>query len=219
MKAIEQQRITKEDQVKSNTEQSTGRGARTRRTRAGRARRLIMVGGTLVAAMVVASAFLVGSGAVFTSTSANPSNVFTAGTLTHSNSKAGAAILTASLMKPGDVKTGTVTIQNTGDLSGDFGLSMLKTADVAGPNGGRLFNVLKLKIDDGATNVYDGNLKDFPSSATPLALGTYAPNDSHTYTFTVTFPDGGVPGSNSTGDNAYQGSSTTVEFNWTAVQH
>ena len=88
-------------------------------------------------------------------------------------------------------------------------------ADVPGSNGGSLFNVLKLKVDDGATNIYNGNLKDFTSKA----LGTFAPNDTHTYTFTITFPDGGVPGGNTTGDNAYQGSSTTAEFDWTAVQH
>jgi spore coat-associated protein N len=180
-----------------------------------RRRRLIAAGGILVATLVLASAFLVGSGAAFTSTSANPANVFTAGTLTHSNDKANAAILTASLMKPADVKTGTVTIKNTGSLSGDFTLEMAKTADVPGSNGGSLFNVLKLKIDDGATTVYNGNLKDFTSKL----LGTYASNDTHTYTFTITFPDGGLPGGNTTGDNAYQGSSTTVEFDWTAVQH
>jgi hypothetical protein len=122
-------------------------------------------------------------------------------------------------MKPGDVRTGTVTIQNTGDLSGDFNLSMVKTADVPGANGGSLFDALSLKIDDGTNTVYDGDLEDFPSSPTPLALETFAPGESHTYTFTVTFPDGGTPESNSTGDNAYQGSSTTVEFDWTAVQH
>jgi spore coat-associated protein N len=178
-------------------------------------RRFIVAGGILVATLVLASAFLVGSGAVFTSTSANPTNVFTAGTLTMSNDKASAAILTASLMKPTDVKTGTVTIKNTGDLSGDFTLAMSKTADLAGANGGSLYGVLKLKIDDGTTNVYNGNLKDFASKT----LGTFAPNESHTYTFTVTFPDGSTPGGNTTGDNAYQGSSTTVEFDWTAVQH
>jgi spore coat-associated protein N len=180
-------------------------------------RKLIIVGGMIVAILVLASAFLVGSGAVFTSTSANPSNVFTAGVLTHTNSKDAAAILTASLMKPGDVKTGTVIIQNTGDLSGDFTLAVVKTADVAGTNAGagHLYNVLKLKVEDGATVVYNGNLKDFTSAA----LGTWAPSASHTFNFTVTFPEGGTPGSNITGDNIYQGSTTTVEFDWTAVQH
>ena len=180
-------------------------------------RKLIAAGGLLAATVVLASAFLVGSGAVFTSSSANPSNVFTAGVLTHSNSKDAAAILTASLMKPTDVKTGTVTIKNTGDLAGDFTLSMTKTADVAGTNAGagHLYNVLQLKVEDGSTVVYSGALSAFTSAS----VGTYAAGDTHTYTFTVTFPNGGTPGSNITGDNVYQGSTTTVEFDWAAVQH
>jgi spore coat-associated protein N len=201
--------------MSSSTVQPLSRRARVRTTRARRSRRFLMLGGSLVATLIIASAFLVGSGAVFTSTSANPSNVFTAGILTQTNSKAPGAILTASLMKPGDVKTGTVVIKNTGDLSGDFTATMAKTADTAGANGGSLFNVLKLKIEDGSTTLYNGNMKDF----TTQALGTYAANDTHTYTFTVTFPDGGTPASNTTEDNAYQGSSTTVSFTWTAVQH
>jgi hypothetical protein len=179
-------------------------------------RKMIAAGGLLAAGIVLASSFLVGSGAVFTTTSANPSNIFTAGVLTQSNSKDAAAILTASLMKPTDVKSGSVTIQNTGDIAGDFTLSMVKTADVAGTNAGagHLYNVLSLKIEDGATIVYNGRLDAFSSAS----LGTYAAGASHTYTFTVTFPNGGTPGSNTTGDNIYQGSTTTVEFDWTAVQ-
>ena len=50
-------------------------------------RKLIAAGGLLAATVVLASAFLVGSGAIFTSSSANPSNVFTAGVLNHSNGK------------------------------------------------------------------------------------------------------------------------------------
>src|SRR4029079_338597 len=74
----------------------------------------------------LAAAVTVGSGADFTSTSANPTNVFTAGTMTHSTSRAGAAILTAPLIRPGDTANGTVDIQNTGSLSGNF--SLAKTA-------------------------------------------------------------------------------------------
>ena len=40
-----------------------------------------------LAALLLAVSVVIGSGASFTSTSANPSNVFTAGNLSHSNSK------------------------------------------------------------------------------------------------------------------------------------
>ena len=55
-----------------------------------------------LATVLVAVGVTVASGASFTAQTANPSNTFTAGTLTMTNSKAGAAILTASNMKPGD---------------------------------------------------------------------------------------------------------------------
>jgi spore coat-associated protein N len=191
------------------------RNSERRRLIASRRRKFFAAAGLLAATIVLASAFLVASGADFTTSSANPANVFTSGKLTHTNS-APSAILSMSKMKPGDVQTGSVTIKNTGDLSGAFTLSMVKTDDVVATNAGagHLFDVLKLKIEDAGTVVYNGNLKDFTSKA----LGVYAAGDSHTYDFTVTFPNGGTPGSNTTGDNIYQGSSTTVEFDWAAVQ-
>jgi len=59
-------------------------------------RTLAALATTLVAVGITAA-----SGADFTATSANPGNTFATGTLTMSNSKAGAAILTASGIKPG----------------------------------------------------------------------------------------------------------------------
>src|SRR5581483_4263583 len=79
---------------------------------------LLALGGLMLVA-----ALAIGSGANFNSTSANPSNVFTAGTISHSNSKAGAAILTAANIVPGGSATGTVDIKNTGTASGTFTLA------------------------------------------------------------------------------------------------
>jgi len=172
-------------------------------------RRLIVAGGIVVAALVLASAVLVGSGAVFTATSANPDNVFTAGTLTMSNDKDNAAILALSNMKPGDIATGSVVIANTGSISGDFSLSMSKTSGTA-PSGGDIYDTLELTVMNGATVVYGGDLAGFTTAAN---AGTIAASDSNTYDFTVTFPDSGDDT-----DNVYQGSSTEVEFTWTAVQ-
>ncbi len=197
--------------------QPGSRRARAKRAKARKSRRRVLVGGALIAMLIIASAFLVGSGAIFTSTSANPGNVFTAGILTHSNSNAGGAILTAGPMKPGDTETGTVTIENTGDLSGNFSLAMVQTGGAAGTYGGYLYDVLDLTIEDTSTlvTVYSGKMNGFPMF---VALGTWAPNASHEYLFTVHFPDGGVPASGNSGDNLYQASSATVEFIWNAVQ-
>ena len=70
--------------------------------------------------LVLAAAALVASSASFTASSANPGNMFTAGTLTMSNSKANTAVVTAAQMMPGQTTSGGVTVTNTGDVSGDF---------------------------------------------------------------------------------------------------
>jgi len=168
-----------------------------------------------IAAVLLAASVVAASGANFTSTSANPSNTFTAGNLHQTNSKDGAAILTVTKMKPGDTQSGTVTITNDGDLGGTFTLVKTITANVPGANGGDLGTVLNLTIKDGATTVWTGKLG---AAMGTVALGAWAPAAAHTYDFTVAFPDGGTPGSNTTGDNSYKGSSITAQFTWTAVQ-
>lgn len=171
-----------------------------------------------LSALLIAGAVAVGSGANFTSQSANPGNVFTAGSLTQSNSKAGAAILTAAGMKPGATATGTVTISNTGSASGAFSLAESNPSHTDGPNGGNLLGNLNLTVTD-VTNastpvqVYTGKL----SALSSTSLGTWSASASHTYQFVVTFPDGGQPASATTGDNAYQGSAASVEFDWSAT--
>src|SRR4051794_15368001 len=73
---------------------------------------------------LIAVATAVGSGADFTARTANPSNTFSAGTLSMENSKDGTAILNADNLKPGgDPKTGVVDIKNTGSIDGAFTLT------------------------------------------------------------------------------------------------
>ena len=85
------------------------------------------------------------------------------------NSKDGAAILTAANMKPGDVATGTVDIQNTGSLGGTFSLnrSALTDSDSANPMSQKLNLVVKdcgdfasgtPTCDAGDPNKYSGTL-------------------------------------------------------------
>jgi spore coat-associated protein N len=176
----------------------------------------LAVGLPIVVLLILASAVL-SSGAVFTSSSANPANIFSAGNLRHTNSKDGAAVLTASKMKPGDTTQGTVTITNDGDVAGTFSLSTSNLSDTAGANGGKLSDVLKVKIVDQTSNttIYDGAIKSLPSGT---AAGAFAAGAAHTYQFTVTFPEGGTPGSATTGDNAYKTSSMSIQFDWTEVQ-
>jgi spore coat-associated protein N len=181
-----------------------------------RRRRIWLAVGIPLAVFAISGAAVLGSGAVFTSTSANPANVFTAGNLHHTNSTANAAILTASAMKPGDTAQGTVTIANDGSLAGTFSLATSNLTDTAGANGGKLSDDLQLQIVDQTTSttIYSGAIK----SVGTVAAGTYAAGASHTYQFTVTFPDGGTPSGATTGDNSYKSSSMSIEFDWTEVQ-
>lgn len=173
-----------------------------------------MLLGALVT-MLAAVGLAVGSGASFTSRSANPANTFSSGNLAQTNSQSG-AVLTASRIKPGDpASVGTVTITNSGDIAGSFTLSKANVADTAGPNGGQLSSKLNVLIQD-VTNaaspvqVYTGTVGAMGSQS----LGSFAAGASRTYKFSVTFPDGGTPASSTTGDNAYKGSSLTVDYAW-----
>ncbi len=166
----------------------------------------------------LAAAVTIGSGADFTSSTANPGNIVTAGTFSHTNSKDTAAIFTGSNLKPGDQVSGTVDITNTGSLAGTFSLAKTVTADTTAP-GNPFATKLTVVITDqtdptctvacAGTAVYTGSI----SAMGTVSLGSYAPAAVHRYRFVVTFPDGGSNGA----DNAYRGASTTVRYDWTAT--
>ena len=61
---------------------------------------------------------LVFSGASFTAGSANPANVFVAGSLSHSNDQSGRVMLAASGLTPGASNAGTMKLTNAGNVSG-----------------------------------------------------------------------------------------------------
>jgi spore coat-associated protein N len=153
-----------------------------------------------LSALVAAVAVAVGSSASFTASSANPSNTFAAGTLSILNSKEGLAVLTAS---------------NTGSLSGVFTLSRsgIVDSDGANPMSGMLDLVVKdcgdfssgtPTCDVGDPVKYTGTIAAMGSTA----LGTFVAGEKHRYQFVVTF--------NSGAGNAYQGDSSSVQFDWNA---
>lgn len=140
------------------------------------------------------------------------------GTFSHSNSRSGSPILTATGLKPGESRAGTVVIANDGTIPGSFTLSKSNLSDTPGPNGGALSGRLDLLVDDvtgpGApATVYSGKLAAMPARA----LGVLTAAQSRTYRFTVSFPDGGAPPGDNSGDNLYKGSSTSVRFDWTST--
>ena len=134
------------------------------------------------------------------------------GSLTLSNDKEGAAVLSLGGMRPGDSVTDTVTLGNTGTLDGDLSLATSNLVDTPGSGGGMLSGELDLRIRDvtvpaSPVVVYQGKI----DALTPVALGTLTAGAARVYEFRVFFPDAG-PGA----ENAYQGSAVSVQFDWSA---
>jgi hypothetical protein len=182
---------------------------------------------------LIAIATAVGSGADFTARTANPSNTFSAGSLSMENSKDGTAILNAANMKPGGApKTGVVDIKNTGSIGGVFTLSRDQltstdsnndnpapfTTKVAvgivdcgkfttanGPYG--QFDVTPTCGDGDDSTLYLGSLANQNS---PIGLGTYEPGDKHRYQF-----EGSLA---STAGNEYEGDSASARYVFDATQ-
>lgn len=154
---------------------------------------------------LAATAAAVGSGADFSSHSANPANTFSSGTLVQSNSKSGVAIVTGSNLKPGDVRSGEVTITNTGSLAGTFKLVESNASNAFGAGN------MTLKIDDvsGKTpvNVYSGDIGKVPAEG--IGLGSYAAGEARTYRFTTTFAQNAP--------NSDQAKVAKADYEWDAV--
>jgi spore coat-associated protein N len=165
--------------------------------------------------MLLAAAAVVGSGADFTASSANPSNTFASGTLSILNSEEGSAVLTATNLRPGGpAQTGEVDIKNSGSLSGAFTLKRSTPVDTGSTS--PLSQMLNITVvdcgDSAAPNCAGGQVKYSGTLAamTDTALGTYAANQEHRYRFTVQLDEDA--------DDDYQGGSSEVTFNFDAVQ-
>jgi spore coat-associated protein N len=182
---------------------------------------------------LLAVATAVGSGADFSARTANPSNTFSAGSLSMENSKDGTAILNATNMKPGDApQSGVVDIKNTGSIDGVFTLSrdQLTSSDasndnptpfatklavavvdcgkfttVNGPYGPDPFTPSCGDADD--STLYLGSLANQNS---PIALGTYEPGEKHRYELEASLA--------STAGDEYQGDGASARYVFDANQ-
>ncbi len=154
--------------------------------------------------LVIAALVVVFSFSLFGSSSANPGNMTASGIMEQDNSADGAAILTVENLLPGESGTGTVSITNVGDADGDFTLTASNLVDT--PATPAFSSTLTLTVTDGADSVYDGPL----SEMTTVDLGTWAADDQHDFTFTVTF--------DAASGNEFQDASSTVDFTWDATQ-
>lgn len=158
-----------------------------------------------LATLVAAGAVAIGSGATFTSSTANTISSVTSGTLTQTNSKADAAIFDLANIKPGDVVNGSLTITNTGSLPAAFSLTETTSTN------GFADNALTLTITNttSGTQVYNGNFGGL-ADGTKNPLGTVEPGVANSYTFSVKLA--------ATADNTQQGKSATAAYSWDSTQ-
>lgn len=148
-----------------------------------------------LATMAVAGAVTVGSGATWTASEPTTTSI-AAGMLEMS---ADGAQLNLVNLKPGDTRTGTLTISNTGTI--DANIAIQESGDTSsffvddnGTAGDTTDDVsdLQLTIQRGTTEIFDGNFLDFTNdltdvtgSAPLLAADPQGTEDETTFTFTV----------------------------------
>ncbi len=174
-----------------------------------------------VAALAVALASVgvaVGSSASFTAQSASATQTFAAGNLSITGPGA-SAILGASDMVPGDVRTGVADIQNSGSVQGAFALDatdeqgsglLLSQLSLSVKDCGKWSGVTPPTCDAGDPTLYSGTVAGLVGAPTGrIDLGTWQAGDKHRYEFATTLPSG-------SGDQ-YQGLSGSVVFNWYSV--
>lgn len=135
------------------------------------------------------------------------------GTLSLANNREGSAILTARDLAPGETAGGDVALTNTGTLAGALELSQTDLTDTLGPAGGQLSQALQLTIRNVVTGAlaYQGAMSALGSAD----LGTMAPGETRTYSFSVLLPDTGMPVGATAGDNAFAGAGVDVRYVWT----
>ena len=179
-----------------------------------------------LAVALLAAGVAVGSGADFTSKTANPANTFTAGTLVMDNSKDAAAIFNPADMKPGGApQTGTVDIENRGSLGATFTLTrdQLSNTDTGTSNPSAFAAKVNISVTDcgefsGASAATCGDADDSEVYSGSLAamdaveaLGDYSAGEKHRYQFAAAL-DGSA-------GNEYQGDSSSARFVWDAAQN
>ena len=167
-------------------------------------------------ALLLAAAMAVGSGANFTSQTVNSGNLVAAGTLKAAGPSA--AIINITKIRPGESPSGEATISNTGNTQGAFSVTGSNLVDTPGPGGGVLSGKVTVMVQE--LSGPGGSPVNTIYTAAPLsgfntavALGDIAGGASKTYKFTVNFPAG-----TAAVDNPYQGSQSTLDLTFDAVQ-
>ncbi len=147
------------------------------------------------------------SDASYTAASNNSVNIYTAGSLSHTNDCDGQVMLSASGLKPGLSSVGIMTLTGTGDGPGTYTLDDAGLVDV--PDSPALSDTLVFTVEDitgTPVTLFSGLMSDFDSAN----LGSIAPLGVRSYRVTVAFPSGHM-------DSGLQGAVTTLVLEVTGV--
>jgi len=164
-------------------------------------RHWLLLASLALVALALGSAMF--SGASFTSKSANKAS-FVAGSVQLSSTKPNQAVVSATAMKPGESRSGTITIGNEGDVTGTVSLN------ATGLSGTALAAVIDFKLEDitggVTTQKWSGKLGAF----TGVSLGNFAVDEKREYRLTLSW-------SSAANEAALQGTSSSLTFQWSGV--
>jgi hypothetical protein len=126
------------------------------------------------------------------------------------NSKNGAAVFQTSKLAPGQSVTGTVQLANSGTSAGDLDLRQTDLVDNPGAGPGSLSGVLQLSITDVTNPASPVSVFSGPPAAlaSQRPLGTMAPGQTRTYSFSATLPSEGAV-------NSLAGAGVGMRYVWT----
>ncbi|HEX8204922.1 MAG TPA: hypothetical protein VF587_02560 [Solirubrobacteraceae bacterium] len=127
------------------------------------------------------------------------------GALQLESSRDGAAVLSASRLRPGDSAEGTLELKNLAPGPQKLTLSTGDLRDVPGPGGGLLSGWADLRVERDSDVVFEGKLADLVS----LDLGELPAGSTTPFRFVVTLPEQGPAI-----DDAYAGGSVEVAWSW-----
>ena len=163
---------------------------------------LLLAGGV----MAVVAVFVIGfSGAFLTTSSKDPGNTFSAGTVRVSLSKTG-SLLDGTNLKPGVTRTGSVNVTNSAQKAQlTLGVSTITNT----PSTKTLADVIRITVTQTSPSIaqrYDGLLQDLRN----VPLGTFAAGEQRAYRIDLLWPA-------ADDDLARAGVTTNYAFEWRAL--
>lgn len=190
--------------------------------RAARLAAWIAIPAALVASGVVVST---ASYAAFSSTTVNPTNNWTAGSVALSDDDNNTALFTANNLKPGSTGANCIAVTSTGSLPSAvklYGTNVSTTKDLAANvnltveqgTGGGFGSCSGFTPAATGSSLYSGTVAGFGAASTNYAtgVGTWAPTGtaSETRVYRVTYTV------SSTAPNTVQGGTAALGFTWEA---